>query len=176
MKFHNSYHTTTYLYPTGQTRQYPHNQLQWRLTVPSRKYAYLQHIEERWKLILFQLLIHHQKALTQFKYQVRRLLRNPGRKKLSKSRVEIRSRQSQRGQLQHVAVHRLPLISSKGLSINDVTPKGEGGGTPKRWHGVTGGRDPIFSRGDVTPKAKISPREWGELFFSGELFFQSQKG
>ena len=103
------------LYPTGQSRQYPHNQLQWRLTVPSRKYAYLQLIEEQWKLILFQLLIHHQKALTQFKYQVLRLLRNPGRKKLSKSRVEIRSRQSQRGQLQHVDVHRLQLISSNEI-------------------------------------------------------------
>ena len=43
-------------------------------------------------------------------------------------------------------------FSSKGPSINDVTPEGEGGGTLKKVTRGDKGRDPIFSRGDVTSK------------------------
>ena len=45
----------------------------------------------------------------------------------------------------------------KGPSINDVTPKGEKGGYPKKVTRGDKGRDPIFSRGDVTKKFKNSP-------------------
>ena len=48
---------------------------------------------------------------------------------------------------------------SKGPSINDVTPKEEGGGYPQKVTCGDRGRDPILSRGDVTPKAKTKPRE-----------------
>ena len=45
----------------------------------------------------------------------------------------------------------------KGPSINDVTPRGEGGGYPQKVTWGDRGRDPVFSRGDVTPKLKICP-------------------
>ena len=38
---------------------------------------------------------------------------------------------------------------SKGPSIKDVSPKGEGGGYPKKETLGDGGRDPLWSKGDV---------------------------
>ena len=41
-------------------------------------------------------------------------------------------------------------------SINDVIPKGEGGGYLQKVTRGDRGRDPIFNRGDVTPKGQYN--------------------
>ena len=38
-----------------------------------------------------------------------------------------------------------------GPSINDVTPRGKGGGYPQKVTRGDRGRGPVFSRGDITP-------------------------
>ena len=38
---------------------------------------------------------------------------------------------------------------SKGPSIKDISPEGEGGGYPKRRSGEMGGRDPVSGKGDI---------------------------
>ena len=53
--------------------------------------------------------------------------------------------------LKVIFVRKELLKNTKGPSINDVTPRGEGGGYPQKVTWGDRGRDPVFSRGDVTP-------------------------
>ena len=40
-------------------------------------------------------------------------------------------------------------LINKGPSIKDVSPKGEGGGYPQKETLGDGGRDPLWSKGDI---------------------------